>query len=84
MRQEIYPHKQKGVFLVERYPKIAGQIQRISYVQHKKMENPAIFGQTYHYYTNDFARWCSFINRGVCKIQPPRLTPRINGGEHFY
>lgn len=36
-----------------------------------------------HYYTNDFARRCTFINKGGHKIQPPRLMPRINRGGHF-
>jgi len=36
-----------------------------------------------HYYTNDFARRCFFINGGGHKIQPPRLMPAINRGRHF-
>ena len=35
-------------------------------------------------YTNDFARWCRFINRGGHTIQPPRLMPAINGGWYFF
>jgi hypothetical protein len=36
-----------------------------------------------HYYTNDFARRCPFINGGGHKIQLPWLMLVINGGGHF-
>jgi hypothetical protein len=36
-----------------------------------------------HYYTDDFARWCPFINEYGHKIQPSRLISAINGGRHF-
>jgi len=37
-----------------------------------------------HYYTNDFARRCTFINRDGHTIQPSRLMSTINVGGLFY